>query len=464
MSAYTIPCPLCNAPLRSARPIPPGRMVRCPQCGGHFNAVGGPEEAPAAAPPPAAPPVPVSPAFKTGLMAFGLVAVLALLLGGGIGLAVHANHEAERRAATAESERKAAEAERRAANEQLAAAQKLLEDQRKEFARERRERERAFERERQARAAEEKPPAPVVSAPPPAPTPPAPRPAEDPDVKKRADYEAHVDAGRAAMVAQRYADALREYQAALRLMPGDVIASRGVRDAEDRLDAQQEQNKRRTSVAALVDKAKDALRAKHYDDALSAANEALKQQPDDADAKQVQRDVTKARRSARAEFLQLMSAGDEARDAGRLEEASRLYARALQIFPDDATATRSKQAVDQVTQDATAGLTAYYRFMASGMLAMQTGQYLTAAQAFGEALRLVPTDLAAARGYRDATVAVNGVVAGQAKFYQQLQLGYAALQTQRPADAVTAFQAALRLVPDSPLAAAGLQQARAMKK
>jgi hypothetical protein len=79
-------------------------------------------------------------------------------------------------------------------------------------------------------------------------------------------------------------------------------------------------------------------------------------------------------------------------------------------------------------------------------------------------LRLVPGDLAAARGLRDAQLAVNGVVAGQVIFYRQLQAGYTALQTQRPADAINAFQAALRLIPDSPLAAAGLRQAQTMRK
>jgi tetratricopeptide (TPR) repeat protein len=178
----------------------------------------------------------------------------------------------------------------------------------------------------------------------------------------------------------------------------------------------------------------------------------------------VQRDVAKARRAARSEYLQMMAAADEARDAGRVEEASRLYSRAQQMFPDDYAATRGKQSVDGATQDLQAGLNAYYRFMGLGMLSMQNGLYLDAARAFGEASRLIPTDIAAARGYRDAVVASNGVILAQAQFYQQLQNGYTALQGRRPADAVTAFQAALRLVPDSPLATAGLQQARAILK
>ncbi len=456
MSACTIPCPLCNAALHSAGPVPRGRMLRCPRCGGHFNADERPAEPLAPLPSHAT----VSPAFKMGLIAFGLVGLVALVIGGGIGLAMHSTREASRQAAIAAADRHAAE-------EQRAALQNLLAQQREEFEREQRERERAFERERKVKAAEEKPPPPAPVVPTAALTPPAPAPsppADDGEAKKRADYEARIDAGRAAMVGQRYADALREYQAAVRLMPGDAVATRGVRDAEDRLDAQQEQVKNRTTVTGLVDKAKNSLRAKHYDDALSAANEALRLVPGDPDARQVQRDVTQARRTAKADFAQLVSQADQSRDAGRFEEASRLYARALDIFPDDDAARGAKRAVDQAAGDAQAGLAAYYRFMTAGMLSMQNGQYVDAARAFGEASRLVPTDIAAARGYRDAVAGVNGVVVGQGRFYRHLQAGYTALQARNPADAINAFQAALRLVPDSPLAAAGLQQAKAMKK
>jgi tetratricopeptide (TPR) repeat protein len=437
-------------------------MVRCPQCSQHFTAEE-PEpftvhQVPAG-----------SPALKTGLIAFGAVGTLALLLSAVVIAALSIRTEAPRPAP--------AEADRRATDDRLAALQRRLEEQQEEAGRERRRRQEQqddTERERRrlqkavsdletrARSAEQKPVAPASASPSPAATDPKPA-AEDAAKKVRADYEARMEAGRAALVAQRYADALREYTAALTLVPGDAAALRGQADAQNRLEGQQDRQKRQSNAATLVEKAKAAYRAKRYDEALSEANQALRENPDDPDARQIQRDA-QAKRAARSDTSQVMSLADSALGQGRYEEASRLYDRVLQQSPDDEAAQRGKRSADQAAQDTQASLTAYYRFMALGTLSMQNLQYADAARLFAEALRQAPGDLAAARGLSDAQNAVAGVVVGQANLYRALQNGYAALQAQRPADATTAFQTALRLAPDNPLAVAGLRQARAMKK
>jgi tetratricopeptide (TPR) repeat protein len=436
-------------------------MVRCPQCSQHFTAEE-PEpftvhQVPAG-----------SPALKTGLIAFGAVGTLALLLSAVVIAVLSIRTEAPRPAP--------AEVNQRATDDRLAALQRRLEEQQQEASRDRRrarEQQDETERERRrlqqtvsdletrARSAEQKPVAPASASPAAA----EPKTvAEDAAKKVRADYEARLDAGRAAMVAQRYADALREYTAALTLVPGDAAALRGQADAQNRLEGQQDRQKRQANATTLVEKAKAAYRAKRYDEALSDANQALRENPDDPDARQLQRDAAQAKRAARTDTSQLMSLADSALAQGRYEEASRLYDRVLQQSPDDEAAQRGKRSADQAAQDTQASLTGYYRFMALGTLSMQNLQYADAARLFAEALRQVPGDLAAARGLSDAQNAVAGVVIGQANFYRALQNGYAALQAQRPADATTAFQAALRLSPDNPLAVVGLRQARAMKK
>src|SRR5262249_50570407 len=146
------------------------------------------------------------------------------------------------------------------------------------------------------------------------------------------------------------------------------------------------------------------------------------------------------------------------------EEASRLYSQALQLFPDDNTALQRKSEADQSSQNAQAGQSAYYRYMTSGMLAMQSLQYADAVRNFSEALRLAPNGPAAAPRLSAAQWGLAGGVVAQANYYRQLQAGYAAMAAQRSADAVNAFQAAQRLAPNSPLAAAGLRQAQGMRK
>jgi tetratricopeptide (TPR) repeat protein len=291
--------------------------------------------------------------------------------------------------------------------------------------------------------------------------------AEEAEKKTRADYDARMDAGRAAMVDQRYADALREYQAALRLLPGDAAAERGVRDAEDRLARMQQRANQRDAVAGMLDKARTALNAKRYEDAISAANQALGLAPGNAEAKQIVSDATRAKRSAKIEVAQLLEQADELRASGRLADASVLYGRALQISPDDVSAQTGKQLADQAVQSVVntqVGLNGYFNSMALGMLAMQNGQFVTAARAFTDALNLVPGDLAAARGLLEAREAVKGTVRAQDAFFRHLHAGYSALQAKRQADAIREFQAALRIVPDSIIAAAGLKQAKALNK
>jgi predicted Zn finger-like uncharacterized protein len=450
MAMISLTCPECHATLRSASPIPPGRMVRCPQCSHHFTADSSEELVIAATPA-------ASPALKTGLLAFGLVAVVALIAMAGVIVAVNSKNEPARPASPPEPDHNAVD-------HQIAVLQRRLDEQQDSYSRDRRRLEQTIQDlEARARVAEQKPAPP----PPPQPTVPVPDPkvvAEDAAKKTRADYDAHMDAGRTAMVAQRYADALREYTAALTLMPGDADARRGQRDAENRLDGRQNARQQQAANGALVDKARAAYRAKHYDEAISAANQALRENPNDADAKQIQRDALQAKRTGKADASQLLSLADAALASGRYEDASRLYDRVLQILPDDDAAQRGKRAADQASGDTQASLAGYFRFMALGTLSMQNLQFGDASRAFAAALSQVPGDLAAARGLSDAQAALTGAVFGQAKYYSLVQAGYAALQAQRPGDAILAFQAANRLIPDSPLAIAGLRQARAMKK
>jgi tetratricopeptide (TPR) repeat protein len=398
--------------------------------------------------------------MKAGLLAFGLLASAVLLVASGIALSVARQSE----------KRETRPADRPSNDDRIAELQKKLDEQRAELQRERSRHETAIrDLESRLRSQSERKADPPLSVqfvvPPAAPPPSAPSPDEAANKRLRGDYEARMDAARASMVMERYADALAQYQSALRLYPNDVAAARGVRDAEDRLQTVQDRSNRRASAAAaLIDKARSALKSKHYDEALAAANEALSVAPGDTEAKQIQRDAATARRNAKAAVADIVSQADVARASGRYEEASSLYSQALQMSPADTAALQGKQLADQAALGIQAGLTAYYRYMAVGTLAMQNLQFVDAAAAFTEALRLVPGDLAAARGLRDAQVAVNGVVAGQANFYRQLQAGYAALQSQNPAAASTAFQAALRLSPNNPLASVGLQQAQMMKK
>jgi tetratricopeptide (TPR) repeat protein len=278
--------------------------------------------------------------------------------------------------------------------------------------------------------------------------------------KRQADYQDHMDAGRAAMEAQRYPDALREYLAALRLVPDDPAALRGQKAAEARLEDAREQEERRAGFARLMEKAKGALRNKRYDEAVEALEAALRLSPGDPEVKQMLQEATRARRAARGRYDDVMQQADAALSAGRYEEAGRLYGEALALVPDDPAATKGKQNAERALGDAQAGVGAYLRYIDQASLAMQSGRYGDALRLYGEALRVAPGDQVAIQGLRDARTAAGAILQRGGDFDRAMQSGTAALRMRQWSDAVAAFQAALRAVPDSPQAAAGLRKAR----
>src|SRR5262249_8986478 len=71
--------------------------------------------------------------------------------------------------------------------------------------------------------------------------------AEKADKDAAARYAAHMEAGRAAMIAMRYTDALREFIAAQKLMPDDAAAKKAREQAEARLDDIQDLQKRKAA-------------------------------------------------------------------------------------------------------------------------------------------------------------------------------------------------------------------------
>ncbi len=205
-----------------------------------------------------------------------------------------------------------------------------------------------------------------------------------------------------------------------------------------------------------------------------------------------------------------MEQGDAAMQAQRWEEAHRLYAKALEVVPNDAAAQRGQQSAADILQNIRAGRSAYIRFMVQGQEAMQTFRFLDAVRSFREAVRLLPGDPNALRGLRAAEAALAqagpGVAAlpdldgalktgaaalaqrqfttasrtfaeilridpnnaaaqaglHQAKYGLAMNEGQKALLAGRPQDAVKSFEAALKEMPGDPAATAALRQARAL--
>lgn len=333
---------------------------------------------------------------------------------------------------------------------------------------------------------------------PPAAAPPPEAPAKaDPEKKDRADFQAHLAAGQAALDQGRPADAVRAFTAALVLAPDDAEALRLLRLAEARLDEAHQQEMRREEFGRLMNQAAVALRNRRPDEAVQHYQQALQLFPNDRQAQQALQQARKAHSEARAEFNRLAALGDQALRLQRFEEAIRYYHEALQIFPNDDGAQKAVRSAERAAADLAAGQAAYLRFLNQADRAMQQQRCAEAVLAYQEALRLAPADVETAQrlqqaqnslAYQQQMLAGNRALARrqfadadrffqqalrwmpndppalqalrQTRYAQHMASGQQALAAHQPAMAARAFEAALREVPNDPAALAALRQAR----
>jgi tetratricopeptide (TPR) repeat protein len=278
--------------------------------------------------------------------------------------------------------------------------------------------------------------------------------------KTEADYQAHMEAARVAMINQRYADALREYLAALRIKPKDDAALKGQKQAEAQLGAMQNKDQRTTAFNNLMDRGRTALAARRFDEAIDQFKAALNLMPNDPDAQRELSRAQQARTSARADFNQAMTQANLALQNNQLELAVKLFGDALRIFPDDPEALRGQQVALSQIGNLQAAQAAYIRYLNQGTLAMQSSRYADAVANFLEALNLVPNDPQATRLLRDARIALDKETRARLEFDKAYKAGVAALNQRRWADALQFLGDAQKMQPDNQQVATALSQAR----
>jgi epidermal growth factor receptor substrate 15 len=275
--------------------------------------------------------------------------------------------------------------------------------------------------------------------------------ADQGEKKKLADYDAYIAAGQAALKAERGADALREFTAALRLLPGDAVALSGIREAEKLLGSVQDSDKRRSEYTALMAQGAAALKDKRYDDAIAAFTQAEKLYPKDADALQGLSDAQKAAAAdTQGQYTQLMLLGAAAMRAQSYPAAVQAYTNALTLVPNDQAALQQLALAQKALAAVAVAQTAYAQSMQAGQAALQLKNYVAARTAFATALTVVPNDPAALAGLAAANYALHMIE------------GNLALDAKKYGDAVVAFQAALLDAPSDPAAIAALKQAKAL--
>ena len=266
-------------------------------------------------------------------------------------------------------------------------------------------------------------------------------------------------AGNSHMVAQRYGDALREFAAALRLLPDDAEASQAKSTAEQRLDDLQKQDRRLAEFGRAMDQGRMALRGRRYEQALRHFQEATTLQPNDPQSASAIRDARQKYGEAKVEFTRLMAQGDSSLQLGFWDAALRCYSDAAESLPESDIAARAVRLVQQRRGDLQGAQTTYVLLVAQATQAMRDLRYLDAVTAYNQALLLNPGDIEARHGLHEAKKAVDAEARRKTELDRLIAAGTAAQQQRKFPEAARAYRDALKLSPDNETARNGLSKA-----
>jgi tetratricopeptide (TPR) repeat protein len=268
------------------------------------------------------------------------------------------------------------------------------------------------------------------------------------DKAKMADYQTRMDAGKAAMTAQRYVDAVREYLVALRLAPEDAAATKGLKDAEAKLDDNKDLEKRKADYSLAMIRGKASYKARSFDDAIDSYQTALKLMPADAEATACLTTARQGKKDARDECLRLIDKGTAAMQVGRYDEAVRLFTDATKQCPDDNVAKNDLITAQKALDTANNSQASYQRFMTQAAAANDALNYAESLRLYNQALLLQPNDVDALREIARLNKHLERDVVKKAEFDRHMQIGRFAFDKHQYADAVRAFNKAVLIFPE----------------
>jgi predicted Zn finger-like uncharacterized protein len=268
------------------------------------------------------------------------------------------------------------------------------------------------------------------------------------DQKKVAEFEQFIASGKAAMKANRFADAIRDFISAQRVIPNDPIAMQLQREAEVQLDGLMNRAERMKEFQRLLDQANASLRSKAFEDAEKGFQRALRLFPGDAAAQQGLADARKGLKTAKADFAVWMAKGNVAAASGLFADAAAAFREASKLFPNDETASRALRQAELARDNQAV----YADAISRAVIAMEARRYADAVVAYNDALRVLPGDAAALLGLQDAQRALDAELVRRRDFDRRATLGLQLLKAQRYSEAAVEFRAALKILPRDPAA------------
>jgi tetratricopeptide (TPR) repeat protein len=288
--------------------------------------------------------------------------------------------------------------------------------------------------------------------------------------KLKAQFDVLMVAGQKAMNDKKFADAVKSFTEATKLMPTDK-ASQGLLQ----LALQQEKKAAETGDLALkqqrfktlIDDARKAIQGKQLDAAAKTLDAAAAILPQDPQLAAVRQEIDLARRNltqelnnakSKAAYDLAIKQGNDALAGKKFAEAMKSFQYALEIVPNDPTALKLLQAVNQQSKVAkgppppTPAQTAEYnRQISLGLGYDKQKKWEDAMKAYDAALKQIPKDARAEELHKKASF----------NFY--MSEGNRFFTARRFVDARREYDLAIRLFPNDPDAIAAVKKAKDAK-
>ncbi|MBI1829964.1 MAG: tetratricopeptide repeat protein [Planctomycetes bacterium] len=290
--------------------------------------------------------------------------------------------------------------------------------------------------------------------------------------QRAAQFQTALSAGRDALNAKKYSEALKSLSTAATLMPGNKEAQdlfrRAQAEAKQAADAAAADKTRLANYQSAMSLGQKALQAKQFGDAIKSFQQALDLMPNDADAQRLMklaRDSQAAAARSAEDFQKAMVNGQAAMAKGNFADAIKAFTAAKNLNPMDAAAQKLLAQAQKALADANQAalnMANYQKAMTAGQTAMTAKNYGLAVASFKDALRWSPNDQRAQTQLQNAERALadsQKTKPDPAKaFTDAMARGAAAEKDKRYSDALKAYQEAVKLRPNDANAQAGLKQ------
>jgi tetratricopeptide (TPR) repeat protein len=279
-----------------------------------------------------------------------------------------------------------------------------------------------------------------------------------------ADFNRLLASGDENVKVEKYAEGIIDYKGALTLKPSDPTATAKLASAEQLLArVNANRAKLEAEFARLLASGDENINAEKYAEAVTDFKGALNLKPSDseataklASAEQLLAKANANKAKLEAEFSRMLASGDENVNIQKYNEAISDYKGALNLKPNDPTATTKLASTEQLLAKSNADKAKleaeFNRLLASGDDNVKLEKYPEAITDFKGALALKPNDPSATLKLTSAEQLLAKINADKEKleadFNRLLASGDENVKVQKYSDAITDFKGALELKPN----------------